>query len=339
VRGNRADQKWGEIMYFRTFRHAAACTAAAIAMLASGAATMPAAAQTAPEPAAKAPPMRSRLMTSLSGYEVAQYLKRNDVIFVPVGPAEANGGAPIDVEYVIPLAYAMKLAEKGDGLVLPYLSYFYPGGTTTSPATVYVSTSESLPYLKALTRSLIRQGFRRIVFITSHGPSPNTLLPLVRETFDETHVPVTWLSTQQIDSPDRRAAAQDLQAMMAERKLVTYGSFALVGRLDDIPIDVAEPHRDFKSDPSKIYSVVGLNPGLGSTVGNFYADPSEHGGWVEPMTAAERERLGREGSALIDAQVSRFDVAALLAELRKHDEFTKTLEKRYGDLLPPGPGK
>ncbi len=78
------------------------------------------------------PKMRTRLLTSLTGYEIDDYLKRNDVIFVPVGPTEVNGGNPTDVEYVIPLAYAIKLAEKSDGLVLPYLAYFYPGSTTIS---------------------------------------------------------------------------------------------------------------------------------------------------------------------------------------------------------------
>ena len=71
--------------------------------------------------------MRTRLLTSLTGYEVADYIKRNDVIFVPVGPTEINGGNPTDVEYVIPLAYALKLAEKSDGLVLPYLVLFLSG--------------------------------------------------------------------------------------------------------------------------------------------------------------------------------------------------------------------
>src|SRR6185312_2241245 len=74
------------------------------------------------------PAMRSRLMTTLTGWEVAEYLKRNDVVFVPVGPVEQNGGNPTDVEYVIPLAYAQELAAKPDGLVMPYLAYFYPGG-------------------------------------------------------------------------------------------------------------------------------------------------------------------------------------------------------------------
>lgn len=97
---------------------AAASTLAALTL-----AGMPAAASAQEAAAsvanAQAPAMRTRLMTSLSGWEVEQYLARNDVLFVPVGPVEQNGGMPTDVEYVIPLAYAMELAERGDGLVAP----------------------------------------------------------------------------------------------------------------------------------------------------------------------------------------------------------------------------
>ena len=46
--------------------------------------------------------------------EIEEYLKRNDIIYVPVGPTEYTGGSPVDIEYVIPLAYSIKLAEKSD---------------------------------------------------------------------------------------------------------------------------------------------------------------------------------------------------------------------------------
>lgn len=283
-------------------------------------------------------PMRSRLLTTLTGYEVSEYLKRNDVIFIPVGPTEVNGGNPTDVEYVIPLAYAMKLAEKGDGLVLPYLAYFYPGGTTVSPATVYMSTSDSLPYLKALTRSLIRQGFRRIVFLTSHGPSGNTMLPLVRETFDEMHVPVLWMDTGMItptpppgtnpfaNRPNPFAGGPD------SRKFISYGAYQIVGRLGDMPVGLSEPKREFEKDPSDLSRFA--PPLNGTPAGNYYADPSEHGGFVTPVTAEQREEWGLKGAELIGSQVAAYDVVGMLAALRKRDEFTKLLEKKYGTLLP-----
>src|SRR2546427_5693832 len=46
------------------------------------------------------PQMRTRLLTGLTNTEIEQYLKRNDVIFVPVGTVEPQGGLPIDCEYV-----------------------------------------------------------------------------------------------------------------------------------------------------------------------------------------------------------------------------------------------
>jgi creatinine amidohydrolase len=319
-----------------------AVTAGFVGVILQTAAT-PTFAQTPASSAAKAvPAMRSRIMTSLTGYEVDQYLQRNDILFVPVGPTEYNGGNPVDVEYVIPLAYALKLAEKNDGLVLPYLAYYYPGGTTVSRATVDVSTSDSLPYLKALTRSLIRQGFRRIVFLTSHGPSGNTMQPLVRETFDDTHVPVAWMDVSAIRGANdkaRPAPPPPGSTEPAQRTLITYGAFQLVGRLNDMPINLAPPHHDFPTNGALdgMQSNAVLLGGGNSHFGAFYADPSQHGGWGTPVTAEQRADWGKKGQALIEAQVAAYDSGKLLEDLRSIDHFTKQLEQRYGDLLPPGP--
>jgi creatinine amidohydrolase len=294
------------------------------------------------------PKMRTRLLTSLTGYEVADYLKRSDVIFVPVGPTEVNGGNPMDVEYVIPLAYAIKLAEKSDGLVMPYLSYFYPGSTTISPGTVMVTPEEGLTYLKVLTHSLIRQGFRRIIFLSAHGPSSDTLSPLVREIFDETHVPTIWMSTSVIvDGGRARRAAQSaapagapsgFEAAMSQMRMLTYGAYLTVGRLDDMPINFAEPKHEFEADKAVNEVSARLDPGQ-SAYGRFYADPTEHGGLPRPVTAEQRADWAKQGAALLDSQVAAYDIAGLLDALRKHDQFTKTLEKKYGTLLPPGPQK
>ena len=292
------------------------------------------------------PKMRTRILTSLTGYEVADYLKRSDVIFVPVGPTEVNGGNPMDVEYVIPLAYAIKLAEKSDGLVMPYLAYFYPGSTTVSPGTVMVTPEEGLAYLKVLTHSLIRQGFRRIIFLSSHGPSADTLSPLVREIFDETHVPTIWMSTSVIvdGGRARRAsatqsaapAASGLEAAMSQMRMLTYGAYLTVGRLDDMPVNYSSPKHEFDADKDldKVSSL--LDPGS-SAYGRFYADPNEHGGVPRPVTAEQRADWAKQGAALLDSQVAAYDIVGLLDALRKHDQFTKTLEKKYGTLLPPGP--
>jgi creatinine amidohydrolase len=308
------------------------------------------------------PKMRTRLLTSLTGYEIDDYLKRNDVIFIPVGPTEVNGGNPTDVEYVIPLAYALKLAEKSDGLVLPYLAYFYPGSTTISHGTVMVTPEEGLLYLKTMTNSLIRQGFRRIVFLTAHGPSGDTMRPLVREIFDENHVPVVWMDTSAIAVSGRNSeagqqgagrfsapvsgapvaaasASGGMEEMFKQMKMTTYGAYLAVGRLDDMPIDLAVPHHEFDADPSTTKLSRLLGGPIQSDYGRFYSDPSEHGGWPTAVTAEQRQEWGKQGLQMIESQVAAYNVMGLLDAMRQHDQFTQTLEKKYGNLLPPGPPK
>ena len=51
--------------------------------------------------------MRTRILGRLSNFEVEDYLKRNDIIFVPVGPTEMHGRCPLEIEYVGPLGMAI----------------------------------------------------------------------------------------------------------------------------------------------------------------------------------------------------------------------------------------
>jgi len=51
--------------------------------------------------------INTRDMTRLSQVQVVDYLKRKDVIFIPVGAVETNGIMPSDRDYVSPLAYAI----------------------------------------------------------------------------------------------------------------------------------------------------------------------------------------------------------------------------------------
>src|SRR6266852_4617040 len=135
--------------------------------------------------------LHTRDMTRLSQVQVADYLKRSDIIFVPVGAVETNGIMPSDRDYVSPLAYAMAMADELDALYMPGLIWSYPGTTMIAPATVNISPSQGLVFLRALAESLLRQGFRRQVYLSSgQGPAPLTGGTLVREIFDQEHVPL-----------------------------------------------------------------------------------------------------------------------------------------------------
>ena len=137
--------------------------------------------------------MRTRILGKMLNSEVQEYLKNNDIIIVPVGTTEMHGGFPLDCETVISEAYALKMAEACDGLVLTGLPYFYAGATASGRGTVQVSVRQGIDYLGAIARSLLRLGFKRQVYISFHGPAHMTICPMIRDFYDETGVPILYL--------------------------------------------------------------------------------------------------------------------------------------------------
>ncbi len=271
---------------------------------------------------AQAPQMRTRLLTSLTNTEIEDYLKRNDIIFIPVGNVEVHGPFPTDCEYVGPLAFAEKMAEEADGLVFPYLAYFFPGGTVVGKGTVYVTPEQGLAYIKAIAHSLLRQGFRRQIYLTDHGPSPQTLSPLVREFFDETKDPILYIELGTL-----------MRKAHADFNKVLFGAYSVVGRLDDIPLNVTQVMPDHPRDAS-LEKLQSLGPGSGA-IGAYFGDPGEHGGLAKPITAEQRAAYAREGVAMIEATVKMADIKGIVQAMRDHDKFTQeVILPKYGGILP-----
>lgn len=184
--------------------------------------------------------LRTRFLPKLLNSEVDEYLKSNDIIIVPVGTVEMHGGLPLDSETVISEAFALKMAEACDGLVLTGLPYFYAGATASGRGTVQVSVRQGIDYLSAIAHSLLRQGFKRQVYISFHGPAHMTCSPMVRDFFDETGVPILYidLSMQMFKS------AKDLFKSMDAFHAITVGAYQLLGRLEDVPLttEYSAPH-------------------------------------------------------------------------------------------------
>ena len=96
--------------------------------------------------------LHTRDLTRLSQVQVADYLKRNDTVFIPIGAVETNGIMPSDRDYVSPLAYAMTMAEDLDALYMPGLIWSYPGTTMIAQATVNISPTQGVEFLPAEAR-------------------------------------------------------------------------------------------------------------------------------------------------------------------------------------------
>lgn len=280
--------------------------------------------------------LHTRDLTRLSQIQVADYLKRSDIIFIPLGAVETNGIMPSDRDYVSPLAYAMTMAEELDALYMPGLIWSYPGTTMIAQATVNISPSQGTTFLRGVADSLLHQGFRRQVYISSgQGPAPLTAGVLVREFYDEQHVPILYI--------DMDTYLPKLKLAADARSKALYGAHYITGRIIDIPLkgDYGEAESKAAGPIPENAGLAGLNKlGYGGslTLGSWVPDVMAHGGGREPAlptNAAEREQWGRDGAAQILAIVKQMNLREAMDDLKKHDEYTnKVLVPKFGKILP-----
>ena len=234
-------------------------------------------------------------------------------------------------------AYALRMAEEVDGLILPHVTYFYPGVTVTGRASVYVPEDASFAYLKSIAHSLLRQGFRRQIYLSAHGPSDQFVSGMVRQFFEETKDPVLYIHLPLLSRRTESAEAAPVNTF----RLIGFGAYYILGRLNDIPLtlDVDKPEQPPLPRPPASLAILAPLAPESSAIGSYDPDPEHNGG--KPlenvrMSPAERERLGKQGAAMIEANVKAVNIKAVVHALRDEDKYVhEVILPRFKDVLPP----
>lgn len=170
-------------------------TAALTASLCTTAAHAQSGLRSAPTTATKAAPVNplwkdekiKNYLPYMSWPEVAELLKKTDMVIIPVGAMEQHGlGGPIGTDYLNGTQRALLIAQRTDVLVAPIL---LPGQSPYHmefPGTITLS-SETIErvYFEA-AQSLIKHGFRRFMFLNSHGGNEATTAFIVDRINQET---------------------------------------------------------------------------------------------------------------------------------------------------------
>lgn len=271
--------------------------------------------------------MRTRFLNKLTNDEVEQYLRRNDLIFVPVGTIETHGSLPIDAETVLVEAICQRLAEEADGLALSALPYFYAGATQTGRGTIQVSTEAGAAYLTKLAASLLRQGFRRQVYISFHGPSANTVGPMVRDFFEKTKVPLLYLDCSNLTY--RWLGGAPIVVGNRAHTALFLGGYKLRGQLELCPLNMPESPSQHYKDSDELstggtttFMAPMLSRGMHSgCVGYYFGYPHEHGSTVHVRTPEEREALADEGIGYIEQLIQRINITEVVKTLQDTDKF------------------
>lgn len=280
--------------------------------------------------AAQVRPLHTRDLTRLSQVQVGEQLKKSDVIFVPVGAVETNGILPSGRDYVYPLAYAMTMAEETGGLYAPGLTWSYPGTTRIASGTMYMPPSDGVAHLKGMARTLLKQGFKRQVYLSaSHGPAALTVGAMAREFFEETGIPVLYIDMDSYVARRQIAASERTRAM--------WGAHWITGRIGDLPLkgDYGEVHSEKLPENEGLRKLGQLGLSGSMALGSWVAGEMAHGGETNlPATSAEREAWGREGEAQIRALVKKMRMGEAMDALAEHARYTReVLLPRYGERV------
>jgi len=178
--------------------------------------------------------MRKVMLDEMTWREVAERLKECDVAFIPTGTLEGHGPIPLGCDSYIATAVAKIMAEKSGGIVLPPLMYNFTGATSRFLGTVPVSFDSQISMLKDMVRSLWRQGFRRIIIVSIHGPNFIPIGKVVRELFEEERIPVVYLNPFQRAFKIVREMGLDVDEAWLEATLA-FGSMKIIGKEHAIP--------------------------------------------------------------------------------------------------------
>ena len=266
--------------------------------------------------------MRTRIFGKMLNSEVQDYLQRNDIIIVPEGTTEMHGGFPLDCETVISDAYALKMAESCDGLVLTGLPYFYAGATASGRGTVQVSIRQGIDYLGAIARSLLRLGFKRQVYLSFHGPAHMTICPMVRDFYDETGVPILYM-----DMMMQFGKNKDLFTSFTAFHDITVGAYKLMNRLEDVPLVTGYDHREPQSC-APFNDLFGLGY-QSAAVGYCFGENGDHMATPDIPDIDTRDKMADNGAKLICGMVERMDMPHVVDQLRKLEAYGLQNEEKY----------
>jgi len=139
--------------------------------------------------------MSKAFLDEMNWREANDAIERGAPVFLPVGPIEGHGPhVPLGCDYYVATAVAKLMAEKSNGVALPPLAYTYSGGTSTYKGAVSIPIEVTIQMLKAIIRSLWKQGFKRIVLLSNHNPDEMTIGVAIRTVFEEDNIPAVFLN-------------------------------------------------------------------------------------------------------------------------------------------------
>jgi creatinine amidohydrolase len=118
--------------------------------------------------------------------EVAEALKRTDIVLIPIGSTEQHGlHLPLGVDTFIPIALAEEIAKRVDVVIAPPLWYGDCPHHMGFPGTISIRPEILVEFIYDVCKSLIKHGFRKILLLNGHTIANNPALLIAIERIQE----------------------------------------------------------------------------------------------------------------------------------------------------------
>lgn len=139
--------------------------------------------------------MAKVFLDEMTWREVNEAIERGTPAFLPTGPVEGHGPhVPLGCDYYIATALSSAMAQKCGGVVLLPLTYNFSDATSTFKGAVSIPIAVQVEMLKAIIRSLWKQGFQCIFVVSIHRPNGIPIGNAVRTLFEDENIPAVFLN-------------------------------------------------------------------------------------------------------------------------------------------------
>ena len=101
---------------------------------------------------------------------ISEEVKVSDTVIVPLGSLEAHGAhKPVGCCYHLAVSSSNDVGERTGIPVTPVIPFGVADAYKNFPGTITVSTEALNQYVYGVSESLVRAGFKKIVFFSAHG--------------------------------------------------------------------------------------------------------------------------------------------------------------------------
>lgn len=159
--------------------------------------------------------------------------KSNGVCAIPIGCVEAHGiHLPLGCDTLKAREFCIRAAEQEPVVVFPSFYFGEKSGAGEFPGTIVLPTPLIVELLEACCKEIYRNGFKKIVLVSSHGGNGNMLNYFNRAMLEKQPEILVYHYYQSMAYPDKVLADLESFPYLTEEDIAILQSFTDAGKRD-----------------------------------------------------------------------------------------------------------